>query len=156
MEKTALFPGSFDPFTMGHKSVVDQGLSLFDRVIVAIGVNVEKRGLLTPENREALIRDLYRDEPRVEVTTFEGLTADLANRLGVRFLLRGMRNTVDFEFERNMMQLNQALNPELTTVLLFTPPKYVAISSSSVREIITFGGDVSPFMPPGIDLKKYL
>ncbi|MDR2936906.1 MAG: pantetheine-phosphate adenylyltransferase [Rikenellaceae bacterium] len=156
MKKTAIFPGSFDPYTMGHKSVVDQGLSLFDRVIVAIGINVEKRGLLTPENRVALIRDLYHDEPRVEVITYEGLTADLARRLGTPFLLRGMRNTVDFEFERNMMQLNQALNPELTTVLLFTPPEYVAISSSSVREIIAFGGDVSSFMPPGIDLKKYI
>ena len=154
--KTAIFPGSFDPFTVGHQALVSEGLRFFDKVVVAVGENPEKRGLLTTENRKRLIEDLYRDEPRVEVVSYSGLTGNYCREHELKFILRGMRNTVDFDFERNMMQINQRLYPEITTVLLFTPPEYVAVSSSVIREILSFGGDVAQFMPEGVDIKDYL
>ena len=149
MERRALFPGSFDPFTLGHKVVVDQALELFDRIVIAVGVNSEKRGLMTAENRVRLIRDLYKDNHRIEVRTF-------CRELGIRFILRGLRNNVDFEYERNIAQVNQTLFPEVETILLFTPAKYVAISSSVIRELVTFGGDPTPLMPQNINIKDYL
>ena len=154
--KTALFPGSFDPFTVGHQALVSEGLRFFDRVIVAVGENPDKRGLLTTENRKRLIEDIYRDEPRVEVVSYSGLTGNYCREHEIKFILRGMRNTVDFDFERNMMQINQRLYPEITTVLLFTPSEYVAVSSSVIREILSFGGDVAQFMPEGVKIENYL
>ena len=154
--RTAFFPGSFDPFTIGHQALVEEGLRIFDRIIVAIGENSDKHGLLTMEQRKRLIEDLYRDEPRVEVVIYKGLTGDYCREHKLNLILRGMRNTVDFDYERNMMQINQRLYPEITTVLLFTPPEYVAVSSSVIREILTFNGNVEQFMPKGIDIKNYL
>lgn len=156
MEKIALFPGSFDPFTMGHKAIVDQGLQLFDRIVVGVGDNLQKQGLLTIENRVRLIGDIYRSNPRVEAISYEGLTGDFALSVGARFLLRGMRNTVDYEYERNLMLVNQHIYPNLTTVLLFTPPEYVAISSSMIRELVAYGRDPREMMPESIDIKNYL
>lgn len=156
MERIAIFPGSFDPFTLGHKIIVDEGLELFDKIIVAVGVNNLKQGMLPTEGRVELIRDIYAGDSRVDVMTYDGLTVEFCKRVGAKYMLRGMRNTVDFEFERNMMQINQSLYPEIMTVLLFTPPKYVAISSSAVREIHMFGGDTSQFMPKGVVLDKYM
>ena len=156
MEKIAIFPGSFDPFTRGHQCVVDDGLKLFDKVIVGVGVNATKTGLLHPDRRLGLIADLYRHDPRVAAVGYDGLTVDFARKVGAKYILRGLRNGVDFEFERNMMQVNQALYPDLMTVVLFTPPQYVAVSSSFVREIHLFGGDTSHFMPEGVRLDDYL
>ena len=156
MNRTALFPGSFYPFTLVHKIVVDQGLELFERIVIAVGVTTEKRGLLTPENRARLIRDLYRNDSRIEVVIYNELTGKVCRQLGIDTILRGLRNTVDFEYERNIMQVNQTLFPEIKTVLLFTPARYVAISSSVIRELVTFGGDPTPLMPENIDIKNYL
>ena len=156
MCKTALFPGSFDPFTMGHKSIVDQGLKRFDRIVIGVGVNNEKKGLLTVENRLRLIYDIYKDNTAVEVLPYHGLTGDFCRELDITFLLRGMRNTVDYEYERGIMLVNQKLYPEITTVLLFTPPEYVAISSSTIRELVAFGRDPIELMPENIDIKNYL
>lgn len=156
MDRVALFPGSFDPFTMGHKAIVDHGLRIFDRVVVGIGSNTGKHGLLTTENRVRLINDLYADDPRVEAMPYEGLTGDFCREQGIRFLLRGMRNTVDYEYERGIMMINQQLYPEITTVLLFTPPEYVAISSSVIRELVSFGRDPREFMPDNIEIKNYI
>lgn len=154
--KKALFPGSFDPFTLGHQAIVEDGLKIFDRIVIGIGANSEKSGLLTVANRQRLIEDLYGGHDRVEVAVYKELTGEFCRRIGAQFLLRGMRNTVDYEYERNMMIVNQQLFPEITTVLLFTPPRYVAISSSIIREIIQFGGDPRELMPDNIDLKNYL
>lgn len=154
--KTVLFPGSFDPFTLGHKIVVDQALEMFDKIVVAVGINNDKRGLLTPENRVKLIRDIYAGDPRVEVHTYSGLTGEYCREMGIKIILRGLRNSTDFEYERNISQINQSLFPEINTIVLFTPPKYVAISSSSIRELLQFGADPSPLMPENIDIKKYL
>ncbi|MCC8089640.1 MAG: pantetheine-phosphate adenylyltransferase [Rikenellaceae bacterium] len=156
MKRIAVFPGSFDPFTLGHKIIVDEGLELFDKVIVAVGVNSQKPGFLTIEKRMDLVRDIYSDNKNVDVVSYSGLTVEFCREIGAKFMLRGMRNTVDFEYERNMMQINQTLYPEIMTVLLFTPPEYVAISSSIIRELYTLGSDVSRFMPEGTDIEKYL
>ena len=111
---------------------------------------------LTPENRARLIRDLYRNDSRIEVVIYNELTGKVCRQLGIDTILRGLRNTVDFEYERNIMQVNQTLFPEIKTVLLFTPARYVAISSSVIRELVTFGGDPTPLMPENIDIKNYL
>ena len=156
MKKTALFPGSFDPFTKGHKIIVDQGLKLFDNIIIGIGVNASKNGLLSIEQKIRLIEDVYKNDDRVTVKTFNGLMVNFCKHENISFTLRGMRNSVDFEYERNMMQINQAIHSEITTVLLFTPPEFVAISSSVIREIIACEGDPSQFMPEGININDYL
>lgn len=131
-------------------------MRIFDRIVIGIGANTEKEGLLSVHNRKRLIHDLYKGDARVEVCVYDGLTGEFARQRGAQFLLRGMRNTVDYEYERNMMLVNQKLFPEITTVLLFTPPQFVAVSSSMIREIIRFGGDPNELMPEGIDLKDYL
>ncbi len=156
MKRVALFPGSFDPFTLGHKVVVDEGLKLFDRIVIAVGGSAGKHGLLSIENRVRLIEDVYRGNDRIEVKSYGGLTGEFCREEGITTILRGMRNTVDFEYERNIMQINRTLFPELNTVLIFTPPQYVAISSSVIREIVAFGGDPTVLMPENIDIKKYL
>lgn len=156
MKGTALFPGSFDPFTLGHKFVVDQGLELFDRIVIAIGVNSEKAGLLTPDNRGAT-----DPRPVPRRTADRGADLHRADRavvptVGCQDDSPRLRNTVDFEYERNIMQVNRALFPEINTVLLFTPADYVAISSSVIRELLAFGGDPTPLMPENIDIKNYM
>ncbi len=154
--KTALFPGSFDPFTRGHEAIVEKSLRLFDRVIIGIGSNVAKQGLLTLENRKRLIDDLYADNPRVEAVVYKGLTGDFAQHAGAAAVIRGVRNTTDFEYERTMAATNRRLYPEVVTVMLFTPPDVADISSSTVREVLSFGRSVKEFLPEGIDLNNYL
>lgn len=154
--KTAIFPGSFDPFTRGHADIVEQALQLFDRVVIAIGDNVGKRSLLNLKNRLRLIRHLYEHNPRVECVAYSTLTGDIAREMGAEAIIRGVRNTIDFEYERTMAQTNKRLFPELTTVILLTPPHLNDVSSSTVRELLQFGQDVTEFMPEGIDLRNYL
>lgn len=156
MNNIALFPGSFDPFTVGHKAIVDQGLDLFDRVIIAIGVNGQKSGLLSSENRKALIEKIYGAESRVEVCCYESLTGELCREKGAKFIIRGIRNGVDFEYERNTALINERLFPEINTILLFTPVEYMAISSSAIRELISFGKNPNDLMPEGVDINEYI
>ena len=156
MQRIAVFPGSFDPFTLGHKAIVEEAIDLFDRIIIGVGYNNEKRGLVAPQKRVRLIADVFKGNEKIEVQMYRGLTADFCRECGATFLLRGVRNAVDFEYEHNMQLINERLYPELTTVLFFTPPRYAAISSSIVRELVYFGGDPTQFMPEEIDLKDYL
>ncbi|MBE6174590.1 MAG: pantetheine-phosphate adenylyltransferase [Rikenellaceae bacterium] len=156
MERVALFAGSFDPFTRGHEALVEEALRLFDRVVIGVGANIAKRGLLTVEQRMRLIDDLYRDNDRVEVAAYDTLTTDFARKVGATALVRGVRNTLDFEFERTMEATNRHLAPELTTVLLVAPAEYGHISSSVVRELLSFGREVDELMPQKIDIKNYL
>lgn len=144
--KTALFAGSFDPFTLGHKSIVDRALGLFDRIVVGIGVNPDKQGWLPPDERIARIRKAYANEPRVEVISFNGLTVDAARQCGATYLLRGVRSVADFEFERNLADINRNLSG-IESVLLYTLPEYASISSSAVRELAHHGADITPFIP---------
>ena len=154
--RTAIFPGSFDPFTRGHEVVVEEALRLFDEVVIGVGENVSKRGLLTLENRCRLIEDLYADNDRVRVARYSTLTGDFAREVGATALVRGVRNTVDFEFERTIEATNRQLFPELTTLLLVTPAEYMHISSSMVRELLAFGRDVGDYLPQNIKIENYL
>ena len=156
MERTAIFPGSFDPFTRGHAALVDEALNLFDRVIIGIGNNTSKQGLLTVENRKRLIDDIYRGNDRVEARIYTGLTGEFAEEVGACAIIRGVRNTTDFEYERTMEATNHRLHPDIITVMLFTPAPVADIASSTVREVLAFGRTVDEFMPEGIDIKKYL
>lgn len=156
MKRTALFPGSFDPFTLGHVAVVKQALSLFDKVVIGVGKSNEKRCLLSVENRVRLIADLYATDKRIEVLAYDCLTGDLCREMDVKTLIRGMRNSVDFEYERGIATVNHRLYPEVTTIFLSTPPQYIDISSSVIRELVSYGRNVDDLMPEGIALEKYL
>lgn len=144
--RIAIFPGSFDPFTVGHASIVARGLPMFDKIVIGVGINESKRSLYTPDERVAQIQALYVDEPRVSVVAYNDLTIDLARREQAQFILRGLRSVKDFEYERDIANMNHRLSG-IETVLLFTEPQYSAISSSVVRELIAFGKDVDDFLP---------
>lgn len=156
MKRIALFPGSFDPFTRGHESLVEGALRLFDEIVIAVGDNISKRGLLTTEQRIKLIADRYAGDSRVKVASYSCLTGDFARQVGAVAMIRGIRNTTDFNFERSIEATNRRIFPELTTVMLVTPDEYAHISSSIVRELLSFGHDVSEFMPEGVEIKNYL
>ena len=149
MERSAIFPGSFDPFTRGHAALVDEALNLFDRVVIGIGNNTAKTGLLTAAN-------LYAGNTRVEARIYTGLTGEFAEEMGACAIIRGVRNTTDFEYERTMEATNHRIYPDITTVMLFTPAPVADISSSTVREVLSFGRSVEEFMPVGVDINKYL
>ena len=156
MERTAIFPGSFDPFTRGHAALVEEALHLFDRVVIGIGNNTSKQGLLRGENRNRLIDDIYRHNPRVGARIYTGLTGEFAEEVGACAIIRGVRNTTDFEYERTMEATNHRIYPDITTVMLFTPAPVADISSSTVREVLSFGRNVEEFLPEGIDINNYL
>jgi|SRR6476661_505686 len=147
MSRIALFPGSFDPFTNGHLDVVQRGTALFDQVIVAIGDNSSKQRYFPIEFMVEKISGVFAHEPKVSVCSFKGLTANFAREVGARFLLRGLRNTTDFEYESAIAQVNRHLNEGLETVFLITSPALAAVSSTIIREVHRFGGDASPFVP---------
>ena len=152
--KIALFPGSFDPFTRGHEAIVRQALTLFDKVVVAIGENIGKNSLLSTEERIKLIERLYANDERVETIAYSTLTGDVARAVGASAIIRGVRNTIDFEYERTLAQTNKRLFPEIETILLLTPADLADVSSSAVRELMAFGHDVSEMLPEGIDLQS--
>ena len=156
MERTAIFPGSFDPFTRGHAALVEEALHLFDRVVIGIGNNTSKQGLLRVENRKRLIDDIYRHNPRVEARIYTGLTGEFAEEVGACAISRGERTTTDCEYERTMEATNHRIYPDITTVMLFTPAPVADISSSTVREVLSFGRNVEEFLPEGIDINNYL
>lgn len=143
---TALFPGSFDPFTIGHFDIVERGLKIFDKIVIAVGFNEQKLGWQATEERIHSIQALYKDEPRVTVVSYTGLTADLVQHLHATCLLRGVRSIKDYEYEQQMADINHKLCG-VDTVLLFTRPELASISSSIVRELAHFGRDISPLLP---------
>ena len=158
MERDSIvkFPGSFDPFTGGHAAVVDEALRLFDKVVIGVGDNISKRGLLTIEQRVALIEECYAANPRVEVKTYSSLTGDFARECGAKAIVRGVRSCADFEYEQNMATINRHLFPSLSTIILSTPVELSHISSSAVRELLASGRDVKEFLPQNVDINKYL
>lgn len=147
MEKTALYPGTFDPFTIGHQAVLNKSLKLFDRVVVAIGENSNKKSMFSVEKRKAMIEKIYRNDPRVTVDAYDGLTVNYCQEHGISFIVRGLRNAADFTFEREIEHLNNRLHPDIETIFLTTPLRFSDISSSSVREIIRYGGNPMSMLP---------
>lgn len=145
--RVALIPGSFNPFTLGHESLVERALKLFDGVVIAIGVNADKPGEDAEANRRSIER-LYASEPRVRVVTYTGLTVDACREHGARWMVRGIRNVRDMEYERDLADVNRELSG-IETVLLFTLPEYQSISSSMVRELERYGHDASRYLPAG-------
>ena len=144
--RIALFPGTFDPFTLGHQSLVKRVLTCADAVVIAIGINEKKQTYYTLEQRVSAIRALYTEQPRVKVITYSGLTVDVAQQEQASFILRGVRSVIDFEYEKAIADVNRQLSG-IETLLLFTEPAYAHISSSVVRELLHFGKDVSAFLP---------
>ncbi len=148
MKKIALFPGSFDPFTKGHHDIVLRSLRLFDEVIIAIGYNSAKKNrYFDIEVMVEKISSLYVDNDRVKVLVYNELTSSLAKNHGANFLVRGLRNIIDFEYENTISQMNRNLNPDLETVFLITSSKYAAVSSTIIREVHRYNGDVSDYLP---------
>ncbi|GHT64213.1 phosphopantetheine adenylyltransferase [Bacteroidia bacterium] len=154
MSKIAIFPGTFDPFTLGHLSLVERGLQLIDEIIVAIGVNMEKKTIFTMEQRLEMISRLFHDNPKVKVETYTGLTVDFANTIGAGFILRGIRSVADFEYEKNIANVNRIISG-LETIALFTDPEYSYISSSIVRDLWTHGKSIENFVPKNLYINEY-
>ena len=152
MKKIALFPGSFDPITKGHESIVLRALPLFNEIIIAIGINERKTSYFPLEKRKSWIEKVFQTQPKVKVITYEGLTVDLCKRLNVNFILRGLRTSADFEFERSIGQMNKKMHPDIETVFFLTTPEHTALNSYIVRDIIRNGGDASQFIPDAIEL----
>jgi pantetheine-phosphate adenylyltransferase len=155
MKKIAVFPGSFDPFTVGHEAIVLRALSLFDEIIIAVGANALKKSFYPLSTRKEMIAKIFQNEPRVKVDHYEGLTVDFCKIRGAGYLIRGLRTAADFEFERAIAQVNQSMAPGVESVFLLTVPEHSFINSTIVRDIIRSKGDASKFVPASINLKDY-
>jgi pantetheine-phosphate adenylyltransferase len=155
MKKIAVFPGSFDPFTVGHEAIVKRALSLFDEIIIAVGANALKKSYYSLSTRKEMIAKIFQNEPRVKVDHYEGLTVDFCKKRGAGYLIRGLRTAADFEFERAIAQVNQSMSPGVESVFLLTVPEHSFINSTIVRDIIRSKGDASKFVPAAINLKDY-
>ena len=152
MTKIAVFPGSFSPFSIGHQSVIEKALPLFDKIIISIGINSEKDQYFSIQERMQWIESVYGDNEKIEIKRYEGLTVDFCKKEGANFILRGLRDSHDFKFEKNIAQMNKNLNPDIETIFIITPPELSHISSSLIRDIIKNGGDVSKFIPKEINI----
>jgi pantetheine-phosphate adenylyltransferase len=155
MKKLAVFPGSFDPFTIGHEAIVRRALGLFDEIIIAVGANALKKNFYSLATRKEMVSKVFKDEPRIKVDHYEGLTVDYCKRIGAGYLIRGLRTAADFEFERAIAQVNRVLAPGVESVFLLTVPEHSHVNSSIVRDIIRNGGDASMFVPSAINLRDY-
>lgn len=150
MSKIALFPGTFDPFTLGHLDIVNRGLNMFDEVVVAIGVNTGKKHMFSLEQREQWIKELFENEPRVRVASYEGLTAKYAEQIGAQFILRGLRTNHDFTYEKQIAYVNEDMSPTINSVFLMSHQTNATVSSTIVRDLIQFGGDYEKYLPISI------
>lgn len=147
MSRICLFPGTFDPLTLGHVNIIDRSLNLFDKVIIGIGKNANKIPLFTEEDRLAWIKEIYSNEPKVDAIVYEGLTAECCKRVGAKFILRGIRYVSDFEYEKAIADMNRSLDKSVETIFLTCLPEYTSVASTLVRDVIRNGGDVSQFVP---------
>ncbi len=147
MNRICLFPGTFDPLTLGHVDIIDRALPLFDKIIVGVGLNASKTPMFSAEQRMNWIREIYKKDARVEGAIYEGLTVDYCKKINARFILRGIRYVSDFEYEKTIADANRALDNSIETIFLTGEPKYTSVASTIVRDIIRNGGDASPFLP---------
>lgn len=149
-KRIAVFPGSFDPITVGHVDIVQRALPLFDQVIVAIGVNSQKQALFPLEQRRSWLEEVFAGTPQISVDVFSGLTVHFCKKAGARYLIRGLRNASDFDYEKTISQLNHIVGEDIETVFFISKPEYSHISSTIVREIIKGQGNARPFLPDGV------
>ena len=152
MTRKALFPGSFDPFTAGHLDILKRALTMFDEVVVAIGINIDKRGFFSTEKKMEIIRQATAGREGVSVIHYDNLTVDTCRELGIRHIVRGVRNMIDFETERSIADANRKLAPEIETIIIPTAQEFAHISSTAVRDLIKHHGDTSLFVPDGVSL----
>jgi len=145
--RICLFPGTFDPVTLGHVDIINRALPLFDKIVVGIGLNTSKAPMFSAEQRSNWIKKIYKDEERVEGAIYEGLTIDFCQKIGANFILRGIRYVSDFEYEKTIADANRTLDKSIETIFLTCEPKYTSVASTIVRDIIRNGGDASPFLP---------
>lgn len=150
MKRICLFPGTFDPLTLGHVDIINRALPLFDKIVVGIGLNAAKAPMFTAEQRLEWIRDIYKDEARVEGAVYEGLTIDYCKKIGAHFILRGIRYVSDFEYEKTIADANRTLDRTIETIFLTGEPKYTSVASTIVRDILRNGGDASFFLPEAV------
>lgn len=153
MEKIALFPGSFDPITFAHMDILNRSLNLFDKVYVGIGLNSTKQSLLSPSQREQMLKKVFANTAKIEVVTYEGLTVEFCHKIGAQYMIRGIRSTADFEYEKAISQMNHAMRPEIESIFILSKPGFSAISSTIVRDILRNGGDISKFVPKEVLLE---
>jgi pantetheine-phosphate adenylyltransferase len=147
MVRTCLFPGTFDPVTLGHVDIINRAIPVFDRIVVAIGANAAKVPMFSPEQRLLWIQEIYKDEPKVSGAVYEGLTIDFCKKINAQFILRGIRYVSDFEYEKTIADANRAMDPGIETIFLTGEPKYTSVASTIVRDILRNRGDASPFLP---------
>lgn len=147
MYRICLFPGTFDPVTLGHTDIIDRSLALFDKVVIGIGKNTNKVAMYSEEKRLEWLKEIYKNEPKVEALVYEGLTAECCKRVGAKFILRGIRYVNDFEYEKAIADMNRSLDSSIETIFLTCLPKYTSVASTLVRDVIRNGGDVSQFVP---------
>lgn len=153
MSRIALFPGSFDPITIGHVDVITRSLDLFDKIIIGVGNNTTKSYMFPLQDRVQWIRNSFNDYPQVTVESYNGLTVEFCKKIQARYILRGLRSSADFEFERSIAQMNHYLERGIETVFILSSPQYTPVSSTIVRDIIRHGGDAAPFVADGVRLK---
>jgi pantetheine-phosphate adenylyltransferase len=147
MNRVALFPGTFDPITIGHMDIIQRALPLFDKLVIGIGRNANKSAMFSEELRLQWVNEIYKDEPKVSVVIYEGLTVECCQKVGANFIIRGIRYVNDFEYEKAIADMNRSLDPEIETVFLTCLPQYTSVASTLVRDVIRNGGDVTPFIP---------
>jgi len=152
MKRIAVFPGSFDPITIGHVDIIERALPLFDEIIIAIGINSSKKHMFPLEERQSHITKTFEGNTKIKQGTYSGLTIDYCRAIGAKYILRGMRSEHDFEFERSIALMNKAMKPEIETIFLVSAPEFSAVSSTIVRDILKHGGDANQFLPSAIEL----
>ena len=150
MQRICLFPGTFDPVTLGHTDIINRALPLFDKIVVGIGINAAKNPMFTADQRKIWFEEIYKDEPKLTVETYDGLTIKFCQSIGAKFILRGIRYVSDFEYEKTIADANRTMDSKIETIFLTGEPKYTSVASTIVRDILRKGGDASPFLPEAV------
>ena len=150
MQRICLFPGTFDPVTLGHTDIINRALPLFDKVVVGIGINATKNPMFTADQRKLWFEEIYKNEPKLSVETYHGLTVKFCESIGAKFILRGIRYVSDFEYEKTIADANRTMDSSIETIFLTGEPKYTSVASTIVRDILRNGGDASPFLPDAV------
>ncbi len=151
MERVCLFPGTFDPVTLGHTDIIDRALPLFDKLVIGIGRNINKVPMFSEQQRLEWLRDIYKDNPKVHAVVYDGLTVQCCREVGANFILRGIRYVNDFEYEKAIADMNRSLENDIETIFLTCLPKYTSVASTLVRDVLKNGGDVSNFLPTAVN-----